>query len=421
MSITIPFSLPDSTELVFNQPQSNANIAPHQPSNQQPLTDQHSEQIQPAGPPPVASLTTLLPLPMFSLTSEMPDTFTMNPFDYPLLSPYSASESNHSMSDHCLFDKMNAEATAEPSPNQLQCSTQEAEQSFIYGAAPDGSIQPIKMSQDYDDESSIFDEVNQITENGFYYPTGTPSKPLDHVMPGALSYDHIYTETPVEPMDSRNSTLSDDLALETVSHVMLNVFTFNQSNQNNSNSYKVIYTQPESTEELDYCELLTPAASPQSPPCTKYLEDTYEDIANVYSNEQNQGNIVKSEHNYTTPSAKTKSRHTGRNHLSCKRKLQLDQGLDKYTDQIRVVDTVSESFNQTAAADTDDMRHPQVPPLKLKMHPAVLRQCEPFALNTPEISNNNTLDLETDTMEFDLIDFINSPQVCKNFFYFLLI
>lgn len=327
-------------------------------------------------------------------------------FDYTMLPPYSpASDSNHSMSDQCVSANKLAAPAAEPSPNQLLCSSQEAEQSFIYNTASDGSILPIKMSQDYGDENSIFDEINQISLLGCYYPPGTPCKVIQEAL--------TVTPSSTNFCEFVGNNIDLDSKLETISQfgdVMLSVFPVDQT---------VIYSHSDNADDDIKFYVLTPAASPQSPGAQP-LEDTidYSEII-IPQSQPDQEYYVQSEHNYNTQQAnKTQGQRqhtTSRNR--CKRKLQLDRNQDEQTKQIKLeresVGYSKKHIYQTVD-DTDEetMRHPRVPPLKLKLHPAVMRQhIEPFALNTPEISNNNTLDLETDTMEFDLINFINSSQV----------
>lgn len=389
------------------------------------------------------------PLSPFNMLES---TFNLDMLHY----PDSPSDSNFSTVDQDLAIASHHKLSAinfddsSVSPNALQlCSTQEAEQSFIYDTNFDGSIMPVKMSQDYGDDCSILDEVNLISEHGFYYPPGTQCQ-REFSFGEAAAVGIPLTESPL-PMEELSTALNkEDLAHETVSHhsdVMLSVFTLERPPgnfvNNNNYSYKVTSIKP---------EVLTPEASPKSTPTVIYTSYSDEEEEEGDEDEKyfDQENQVNNEHNYNSKP----NIYTQTNLLNCKRKLHLNE--DNHQEQIHHLQNIRKrklhsdvvnlkdqtqnyhnynhlpaakkakitsfpsSFNkQQQTQNTTTMRHRIAGNGKLTTMLHLNLQAAnddrvrstSMSVNTPVLESSMLLDLEHFAQDYDLVDFINSSQV----------
>lgn len=318
-----------------------------------------------------------------------------------------------------LADAFDDETTTTTSPNTLQlCSTQEAEQSFIYGPTFDGSTMPMKMSQEYGENCSIWDEVGLISEHGIYYPPGTSCQ-------RELSIGEVgipFTDSPL-PMEESSTALPDDE--DQFTDVMLSVFKFdrpqnNFTNTNNNSKWPVTKT-----------EVLTPEASPKATATNPIVE--------IYFDQENQ---VHNEHNYNS-----KPIYAQNQLQNCKRTLHLTEDnrnvhkrkLPSNDDCLK--DRVHNQFNSThqpgkkakinsststQTYNTTTMRHRgptgsnssgkldatrKMLHLNLQVAGVDRVRSTSMSVNTPVLESSMQLDLEQYTLEYDLVDFINSSQV----------
>lgn len=383
----------------------------------------------------------------FNMSTES-TTFNLDMLHYPESpsdSNFSTTDDQELPSDHnnSTFDMLFDDATNSSADAMMQIfSTQEAEQSFIYGCTTvDGGDMLTKMSQEYDDECSILDEVNLISEHGFYYPPGTSCKQelsIDDATTAATVINP--SQSPLLPMEELSTVLNytalpDAAVAYQFSDVMLSTFPFvdhqtdrtfaNQNNNYKTNNYKVLYTQP---------NIPTPDPSPKFLPLTADQHECFD-----------QENQVHSEHNYnaTTPHRHPHTGNANNNNL-CKRKLQLIENDPSHLLQnnhnkrklFTQGEHLKDSVNNHSPAKKAKIIPSSIKPLQQIAHTmrhkvgaalttgglslnvqvaAAAARARPVSLsvNTPDLDANMLVDLEQESGEYDLVNFINSTQVNK--------